>query len=197
MLKIAITGNIGSGKSTVLHLFKLLGVPIFSADMAGHRALLRPDVKTALRSVFGDKVFDNNGEPNRKIIGEIVFADGEKLQQLNQIVHPVIKEEIMQWFEQQTPKTPYIICEAAVLFEAHFETLFDKIITVSAPEPLQIKRIEIRDGISKETIVQRMKSQIDEDIKISKSDYYIVNDDVQSVVSQVFNIHQNVIKLSV
>jgi len=191
MLKIAITGNIGSGKSTVVHLFKLLGVPVFSADMAGHRALLRTDVITALRSVFDDAVFDENGEPNREKIGEIVFLDSAKLQQLNQIVHPVIKDEIIQWIEQQMPQTPYIICEAAVLFEAHFETLFNKIITVSAPESLRMKRIETRDNITKEAIVQRMRSQMSEHLKIAKSDYCIVNDDIQSVVSQVFNIHQS------
>jgi len=189
MLKIAITGNIGSGKTTVAHFFKMLGVPVFSADMTGHKALLRPEVMTALRSVFGNAVFDETGTPNRKKIGEIVFSDSDKLQQLNQIVHPVVKEETMQWFEQQAPQTPYVLCEAAVLFEAGFELFFDKIITVSAPEALRIKRIEARDGIPKQAILQRMKAQMDENIKISKSDYCIINDDVQSVVSRVLDIH--------
>ena len=190
MLKVAITGNIGSGKSTVVHFFKLLGIPVFSADIAGHTALFRPDVITALRNLFGDVVFDENGTPNRKKIGEIVFSDADKLQQLNRIVHPVIKDEIIFWFEQQPPETPYILCEAAVLFETNFNIFFDKIITVSAPETLRIKRIETRDGLSKQAILQRMKAQIDEDIKISKSDYCIVNDDIQSVVLQVLRIHK-------
>jgi dephospho-CoA kinase len=190
MLKIAITGNIGSGKTTVVHFFKMLGVPVFSADVAGHGALLHPEVMTALRSVFGDVVFDETGTPDRKKIGEIVFSDADKLQQLNQIVHPVIKDEMMLWFEQQPPQTPYILCEAAVLFEAGFDSIFDKIITVSAPETLRIKRIEARDGISRQAILQRMKAQMDENIKISKSDYCIVNDDVQSVIHQVLKIHE-------
>ena len=189
MLKIAITGNIGSGKSTVVRFFKTLGVPVFSADAAGHQALLRPDVMTALCSAFGNAVFDENGTPNRQKIGEIVFANPDKLQQLNQIVHPVIKNEILQWFEQQDLKTPYVLCEAAVLFEAGFETLFDKIITVSAPEALRIERLEARDGISQTAIRQRMNAQIDEKIKIAKADYHIINDGVQSVVSQAINIH--------
>jgi len=189
MLKVAITGNIGSGKTTVVHLFKMLGVPVFSADMAGHRALLRPEVMTALRSAFGDAVFDENGTPNRKKIGEIVFADLEKLQQLNRIVHPVIKNEMLQWLEQQPPQTLYALCEVAVLFEAGFDPLFDKIITVSAPESLRIKRIEERDGISQQAILQRMTAQMDESVKISKSDYCIINDDVQSVIRQVLHIH--------
>ena len=188
MLKIAITGNIGSGKTTVAHLFKILGVPTFSADAAGHKALLRDEVMTALRTTFGDVVFDENGTPNRKKIGEIVFSDADKLQQLNQIVHPVVKNETMKWFEEQTPQTPYVVCEAAVLFEAGFDPLFDKIITVSAPEALRIKRIEARDGIPKQAILQRMKSQMDENIKISKSDYCIVNDGVLSVVEQVLEL---------
>jgi len=190
MLKVAITGNIGSGKSTVVHFFKSLGIPVFSADIAGHAALFRPEVITALHNLFGDVVFDENGTPNRKKIGEIVFSDADKLQQLNRIVHPVIKDEIIFWFEQQPPQTPYILCEAAVLFEANFDIFFDKIITVSAPETLRIKRIETRDGLSKQAILQRMKAQIDENIKISKSDYCIVNDDIQSVVLQVLRIHK-------
>ena len=189
MLKIAITGNIGSGKTTVAHLFKILGVPVFSADVAGHKALLHPEVMTALRSVFGVAVFDENGLPNRKKIGEIVFSDGDKLQRLTEIVHPVIKNEMIQWFEQQPIEIPYVLCEAAVLFEAGFDTLFDKIITVSAPETLRIQRIENRDKISKHAVLQRMKNQTDENIKISKSDYCIVNDDVKSVIAQVLEIH--------
>jgi dephospho-CoA kinase len=189
MLKIAITGNIGSGKTTVVHFFKMLGVPVFSADRAGHKALLRPDVMTALRSVFGNGVFDETGTPNRKKIGEIVFSDADKLRQLNQIVHPVIKEEMLQWFEQQTPQTPYILCEAAVLFEAGFDPFFDKIITVSAPESLRVERIEARDGVPKQAILQRMKAQMDENIKISKSDYHIINDGIRPIISQVLNVH--------
>jgi len=194
MLKVAITGNIGSGKSTVVRFFKMLGVPVFSADTAGHTALLRPEVMTALRSAFGAAVFDENGLPDRKKIGEIVFSDADKLQQLNQIVHPVIKEEMTQWFEKQGNNTPYALCEAAVLFEAHFESFFDKIITVSAPEALRIQRIKARDGISEQAILQRMKTQMDENIKIAKSDYHIINDNMQSVVSQIFEIHETIAK---
>jgi dephospho-CoA kinase len=195
MLKIAITGNIGSGKSTVAHFFKMLGVPIFSADVAGHQALLRPEVITALQSVFDDTVFDENGTPNRRKIGEIVFSDTDKLQQLNRIVHPIIKNEMAQWFEQQPSQISYALCEAAVLFEARFDPFFDKIITVSAPEALRIKRIEARDGIPRQTILQRMASQMDEKIKISKSDYCIVNDDIRSVIAQVLKIHDDLIKI--
>jgi dephospho-CoA kinase len=190
MLKIAITGNIGSGKTTIVHLFKILGVPVFSADKAGHQVLLRPDIITALRSVFGDIVFDENGIPNRKEIGKVVFADSEKLQQLNRIVHPIIKEKMMQWFEQQQPQTPYVLCEAAVLFEAGFDPFFNKIITVSAPEALRIKRIQTRDSTSKQEILQRMRVQTDENVKISKSDYCIINDGIQSVIAQALDIHK-------
>ena len=193
MLKIAITGNIGSGKTTVAHFFRILDIPVFSADSAGHRALLRSEVITALQSVFGDTVFDENGIVSRKKIGEIVFSDTYKLQRLNEIVHPVIKDEMLQWIEQQPLQTPYVLCEAAVLFEAGFDVLFDKIITVSAPETLRIKRIDTRDGASKQNILQRMKAQIDENIKISKSDYCIVNDETQSVIAQVLKIHSQLI----
>ncbi|MDR0363476.1 MAG: dephospho-CoA kinase [Bacteroidales bacterium] len=189
MLKVAITGNIGSGKSTVAHFFENLDIPLFSADKAGHDVLQNPDVIVALQKVFGDAIFDETGSLSRKNIAHIVFANDQKLKQLNAVVHPEIKNMIVRWMERQNETTPYILVEAAVLFEAGFDDHFDKIIVASAPKELRIERVLKRDDITREEVLQRINAQISEQEKIERSDFVIINDGINPIIPQILNIH--------
>src|SRR6185437_5146683 len=143
MLKVGITGGIGSGKSTVCHLFKCLEIPVFNADNAG-RQLLEEDtfVIEQVISTFGENVL-TNGKPDRKKIGGIVFNSPEKLAQLNAIIHPAVRKKYAEWTLEQT--APYLIYEAAILFETGLYKQLDYTVLVTAPELLRIQRVMERD----------------------------------------------------
>lgn len=194
MLSVAITGNIGGGKSTVAHFLQNLGIPLFSADKAGHEVLQKQEVIEKLQTLFGDAIFDETGALSRKNIAAIVFSDEKKLQKLNAITHPEIKAMIADWIENQDLTSPYLLVEAAVLFEAGFDALFDKIITVAAPEALRIERVVRRDGATPEAVLRRVRAQMPETEKIAKSDFVIVNDGREAIIPQILKIHEALLK---
>ena len=150
MLKVAITGGIGSGKSLVCQVFKTLGIPIFDADAVSNQ-LVEHDaaLKTAIIELFGKEAYKNNIY-NRKYIASIVFSQAEMLQALNALVHPKAIEAAKQWFEKQ--QTPYAIKEAAILFESGADKTVDLTIGVIAPEEIRIQRVKQRDNRSSEEI---------------------------------------------
>ena len=188
MIKVGITGGIGSGKSTVSNIFKVLGIPVFDADTAAKQLMQENEsLKQNLQKEFGNDVYVN-GQLNRKYLAEIVFKDTYKLEKLNAIVHPVAIEAGLQWAAKQT--TAYIVKEAALLFEAGSGFNLDYIIGVFAPQNLRIKRVMDRDAISKEEVVARIDKQIDETIKMKLCDFVIVNDEQQMVIPQVLKLHE-------
>ena len=188
MIKIGITGGIGSGKSTVSNIFKVLGIPVFDADSAAKQLMQNDEsLKENLQKEFGNDVYVN-GQLNRKYLAEIVFKDTYKLEKLNAIVHPIAIEAGLQWAAKQT--TAYIVKEAALLFEAGSGFNLDYIIGVFAPQNLRIKRVMDRDAISKEEVVARIDKQIDETIKMKLCDFVIVNDEQQMVIPQVLKLHE-------
>ena len=188
MIKVGITGCIGSGKSTVSNIFKVLGIPVFDADTAAKQLMQENEsLKQNLQKEFGNDVYVN-GQLNRKYLAEIVFKDTYKLEKLNAIVHPVAIEAGLQWAAKQT--TAYIVKEAALLFEAGSGFNLDYIIGVFAPQNLRIKRVMDRDAISKEEVVARIDKQIDETIKMKLCDFVIVNDEQQMVIPQVLKLHE-------
>ncbi len=193
MLKVGLTGNIGSGKSAVADIFTFLGVPVFNADTNAKKFLSNNDVKNIIRKEFGDIVFDINNEINKKQLAEIVFNDVLKLNKLNTIIHPFVIDDYKNWAKQYQEHS-YTIIEAAILFETGYDTIADKIITVTCPESLRIKRIMDRDKATETVVKQRMKNQWDEELKINKSDFIIINDQLQLLIPQVIAIHK---KLSV
>ncbi len=189
MIKVGITGGIGSGKTTVCRLFELLGVPVYYSDLEARNITNHnPKVVQEITKVFGSQSYQN-GIMNRPYISSIVFNDKEKLALLNSIVHPAVADHFQQWISLQQDKD-YILKEAAILFESGAYESVDKVITVTAPQELRVKRVMKRDGFSADDILQRMKNQWDEEEKIKRSDEVIVADDVHLVIPQVITIHQ-------
>lgn len=189
MLKIGITGGIGSGKTTVCRLFSLLCIPDFNADEESKKILdTDNDVITRVKKLLGD-VYEN-GIADRKKIALIVFSDKQKLEKLNAILHPAVIHAFEEWAAQQK-NVPYVLKEAALIFEASSHTGLDKIIVVTAPEGQRLKRIMSRDKSSEQAVRSRMQHQLSEDEKISRADFVIVNDGKHSLIEQVLEIHQS------
>lgn len=186
---VCITGGIGSGKSIVSRIFNLLGVPVYDADKAVHSIYdSHPEVVERIVKEFSEEIIDKNGKVNRKRLGELVFGDNQKLKTLNSIVHPVVKSDFENW--THTHKTfPYVIKEAAILFESGTHTGCNKIITVVAPLELRITRIKERDHKSRAETEQIIARQISDEEKIKKSDFVITNDESQLLIPQVLKIH--------
>jgi dephospho-CoA kinase len=195
MLKVAITGGIGSGKSLVCQVFKTLGIPIFDADAVSNQ-LVEHDaaLKTAIIELFGKEAYKNNIY-NRKYIASIVFSQAEMLQALNALIHPKAIEAAKQWFEKQ--QSPYAIKEAAILFESNSEKDIDIIIGVTAPEQIRIERVMQRTGYSKEEVIKRMQQQMPDEEKMAKCNYVIQNNDTDAILPQILQIHQQLINKSV
>jgi dephospho-CoA kinase len=194
VLKVGLTGGIGSGKSTAAKIFEVLGVPVYYADKEAKR-LMNEDapVKKEIIKIFGEKAYANN-KLDRKYISSIVFSDPVKLDSLNAIVHPATKKDAEAWMQKQN--TAYAIHEAALIFEAKVNERLDHVIGVSAPEELRVKRAMERDNVSREEILKRMSQQLDEKSKMSKCDFILVNDENKLLIPQVVELHQKLIDLS-
>ncbi|HTB26770.1 MAG TPA: dephospho-CoA kinase [Puia sp.] len=191
MLKIGLTGGIGSGKTTVAQIFEVLAIPVYYADQAAKDLMNQdPELKKQIISAFGREVY-KEGVLDRSYLGGIVFADAEKLSLLNSFVHPVTFRDASSWMQNQ--KTSYAVKEAALIFEAGLEDFFDYIIGVTAPESLRLERVMNRDHTSKESVLQRMAQQMDEKEKISRCDFVIINNEKQALLPQVLEIHKTLL----
>ncbi len=180
----------GSGKSIVCSIFKSLGIPVFNADAAAAYELVNnKDVITRVKQLFGENIYVN-GLPDRKRIAQLVFNDKNKLDALNAIVHPATVSHFINWCSQQ--QAPYIVKEAAILFESGTYKGMDKIITVTAPKALRMQRIQERNPEwSVDEIEKRLLTQMPEDEKVKLSDFVIKNDGTQSLIEQVLQIHKS------
>ena len=186
MIRIGLTGGIGSGKSVVAGIFETLGIPVYYADDAAKRIMnTNADLKTAIISHFGEKSYTSDGL-DRKFIAGIVFNDKKKLELLNSLTHPVTISDAEQWMILQT--TPYIIKEAALLFESKAADHLDYIIGVSAPEHIRIHRVMKRDGLTEEDVRKRINRQMDEAEKMKRCNFIIMNDEQQMVIPQVLEL---------
>lgn len=188
MLKVGLTGGIGSGKSTVAHVFELLGIPVYYADAAA-KEIMNTDaaLKEAIKKEFGEETYKND-TLDRSYLASIVFKDKVRLEQLNSLVHPATIRNAESWMQQQT--TPYAIKEAALFFEAGSAGDLDYIIGVYTPKALRIQRTMLRDNTTKEEVEKRMKNQLNEEIKMRLCDYVIKNDEQQLVIPQVLALHE-------
>ncbi|OSZ80041.1 dephospho-CoA kinase [Chitinophagaceae bacterium IBVUCB2] len=195
MIKVGLTGGIGSGKTTVASIFEKLGIPVYYADDAARRLMNdNPELKSLIIKHFGDESY-KHGELNRKYIASIVFNDKEKLELLNSLTHPITMQDALVWMNEQT--TPYVIKEAALLFESGAAEQLDYIIGVYAPQHIRVKRVMNRDKTSIEEVMKRITRQIDEEMKMKLCDFVITNNDQQLVIPQVLELDKKFKALAV
>jgi dephospho-CoA kinase len=187
MLKVAVTGNIGSGKSTVTRIFNTLGIPVFEADREAKKLYLEKEVIEEVKKHFGNDIYSAAGLLNKQKLADIIFNDENALATINRIIHPRTLAKYHEWLNNHTD-CKYTIHESAILFENNLQHHFDKVITVYAPLQTRLKRVILRDGIAKNIILKRMKNQLDDDKKNSQADFVISNDGSEFLIPQVVNI---------
>lgn len=185
MKVIGLTGGIGSGKSTVAKIFRCLHVPVIEADKVGRMMLAENDeVIQLVKQEFGEQVYTGN-VPNRKLLASIVFNNDEALSALNKIIHPAVQAFTMNFIQSWKGKSPYIIKEAAILFESGSAALCDAVVNVSAPEHVRIDRVSQRDGATKAEVMSRINKQWSEAERIANANHIIINDGKLPVIPQV------------
>ena len=188
MKKIGITGGIGSGKSTICEIFRLLGVPVFHADIEAK--ILQNnniDVRDRIVKIFGNEVYNPDGILDRKKMAGIIFTDQKLLTALNEIIHPAVRNCFQKWCENYQ-SVPYVLYEAAILFESGYATDFDWNILVVADEILRIERVIKRDHTTEEIIRQRITNQMADSEKVRKADYCIENNNQSLIIPQVIKL---------
>ncbi len=188
MLRIGLTGGIGSGKSTVAKILETLGIPVYYADDAA-KEIMNSDaaLQAQIRENFGEASY-KEGRLDRKYLAGLVFNDPEKLNRLNALIHPVTIRHSEEWFSRQ--KAPYAVREAALLFESGASANLDYIIGVYAPLALRIRRVQQRDGLSADEVKQRMKRQLNEEMKMKLCDFVLRNDEQVLLFPQVLELHK-------
>lgn len=195
MIKVGITGGIGSGKSTVAHVFEVLGIPVYHADNAAKRLMNEDEIlKSQIVKHFSEEAYVADGKLNRKWMADQVFNNPQKLALLNSLVHPVTVQDGINWMKSQN--THYAIKEAALIFESGTQAELDYIIGVSAPASVRMHRAMKRDNIDKEAVQSRMDKQISESIKMRLCDFVIINDGQQALIPQVMKIHEKLLAIT-
>jgi len=188
---IGLTGGIGSGKSTVLKQFEDLGINTYSADKAAKKLINSDeDLIESIKGLFGDNIYNNNILDTIKL-SKIVFQDSHKLESLNSIIHPAVAKDFKSFIK--TNHGEYIVKEVAIIFETNTEDNYDKIILVRAPIEDRIKRVVLRDNITKDDVIRRVNNQIDDSTIIDKCDYIIDNNNLKELKEKVINIHMDLI----
>lgn len=193
MLKVGLTGGIGSGKTLISEIFARLGIPVFNADLESKKIVNSdPEVIDALKTEFGNDLYTSLGV-NKKMLAEIIFSDEIALKKVNQIIHPKVRNYFNVWMISNE-NAPYVIEEAAILFESKANLEMDFTINVHADELIRIDRVVKRDNINTELVKERMKNQLSDKERISLSDFTIYNEGEQMVLPQVLEIHNKIIK---
>lgn len=191
MIKVGITGGIGSGKTSVCQVFERLGTAVYYADVRA-KQLMEEDKEliVSIKKLIGEDAYNEDGTLNRKLIADTVFSDEKKLLQLNALVHPVVARDYESWNEILARKNyPYSIKEAALLIEAGSYKQCDKLIVVTADIEARIRRVMTRDNVTREQVLARINAQLPEEEKVKLADYVIRNDEIMDLVPQVTKIH--------
>ena len=185
-ITVGITGGIGSGKSTVCEIFRVLGIPVFEADKVARNLMNENSViRQNLVEWFGNEIYSEN-QLNRKLLAEHIFNDDSLLNKVNSLVHPIVREEFKKWKNSQN--TVYSVYEAAILFESGFYKLMDFTILITAPEQIRINRVMKRDNLSQDQVVARIKNQWPDDEKRKLATTVIINDNKNLIIPQIIEI---------
>jgi dephospho-CoA kinase len=193
-LKVGITGGMGSGKSLVCKIFAQLGAPVYDADSRARRLMTEDKVLVEqIKAKFGEQSYAKSGELNRDYLSKEVFNNSLRLELLNSLVHPRVALDSERWMKENA-NAPYVIKEAALLFEAGSYKTLDKIIVVAAPEVLRVNRVINRDkSRKKEDVLKIIRNQMPEEEKINRADFVIHNDESEPVIPQVLKLHERFI----
>jgi dephospho-CoA kinase len=191
-IKLGVTGGIGSGKTSVCRVFGILGVPVFSADREASE-LVENDQRiiSRINSIAGKDLYTNGGL-DRMELAKIIFNDKTLLEKINSLVHPVVFDHFRKWVLEQT--APYVIMEAAILFESGASKYVDKVATVQAPKEQRMERIIQRNRLSRDQVMERMRNQIDDEARMKLSDYIIYNSENDMIIPAILNIHNDILK---
>ncbi len=195
MLKIGITGGIGTGKTTVCRIFECLGAPVFDADSTAKSIMnTSPDLVKGIKEKFGEAAYLPSGELDRKYLAGKVFNDQEALASLNALVHPAAIQAFVDWSAQQ--EAPYVVKEAAILFESGSLRDCDFTILVTADEADRIARVMKRDGVDEKSVRDRMNKQMPEDEKRQLADFIVYNDGREALLPQVLKLHEHFLRMA-
>ncbi|MBK8883125.1 MAG: dephospho-CoA kinase [Bacteroidales bacterium] len=191
-LKLGVTGGIGSGKTSVCKVFNVLGIPVFSADRIARDIMdSDEDIIKKINSVTGKDLY-SNGFLDRMALAALIFNNSDMLHKVNSLVHPVVFDHFATWEKNQS--APYVIMEAAILFESGASKLVDRIATVVAPEEERVTRLTIRSKLSRQQVMDRMKNQMNDEERIKLSDYVIYNSENDMVIPAILEIHKDILK---
>jgi dephospho-CoA kinase len=193
MLKVGLTGGIGSGKTLVCSVLEKLGVAVYYADLEARRLMNSdPELVLQISGLFGNKAYEG-GSLNREFIAQWVFKEKELLTRLNELVHPAVRKDFSRWAIEQEPDF-YVVEEAAILFESGSDRNMDLTVMVFAEKELRVRRAMQRDGSTREQVLNRMNSQMSDQEKMEKADLVIDNDGKKMVLPQIINMHNAILK---
>jgi dephospho-CoA kinase len=192
IMKLGVTGGIGSGKTSVCKVFSVLGIPVFFADPEANLVMNSDEnIIRELNKLAGNDLY-REGKLDRKKLAALIFKDQDLLKKVNSLVHPVVVDNFKRWTEVQ--ETPYVIMEAAILFESGASELVDRIATVIAPVEERISRVTQRNTLSREQVIERINNQIKDSERIKRSDYIINNSENEMIIPAILKIHEDILE---
>lgn len=187
MIKVGLTGGIGSGKSMVGNVFRHLGIPVFVADAEAKKLMhSNEEIRNKLMARYGPAIYDNSGQLRRSKLADIIFHAPEEREYVNKIVHPVVGEKFKAWANEKD--APFVVEEAAIIIESGAYKAMDALVVVTAPESLRISRVMQRDGVDEKDVKSRIRNQLPEHEKVAYADYIVKNDNLHLVLPQVITI---------
>jgi dephospho-CoA kinase len=191
VIKLGITGGIGSGKTTVCRVFNVLGIPVFSADPAARQIMENDEgIIRRINSIAGKNLYVN-GSLDRMELATLIFNDQSLLKKINSLIHPIVLDNFNRW--EKVQNTPYVIMEAAILFESGASKLVDKIATVVAPLEERVDRVICRNRLSRDQVMDRIRNQMDDETRIKLSDFVIHNSENDMIIPVILKIHNNIL----